>query len=107
MHVQSEAERRSAKRFPGSSLGPLHLRPEPEATPVPATVLDFSIQGIGMLASEAFTSGTTICIHAAHPQRRAPVEAEVRHVTPYGPGRWVLGCRFHRVLTVDDLRELS
>ena len=101
-------ERRMVQRLSGATIGPIRLWTEPDGSPLTASVCDFSVQGVGIVITNAFRSGTRLTIQTARATAQpATINAEVRHATILADGRWLLGCRFTRTLTVDDILALG
>ncbi len=102
------SERRAVRRNAGDTIGPVQFREPPAGQAQKARVWDISVQGIGILADCDVAPGTTLAIHAWSSQRSSPeLTAHVRHTTRRPNGGWLLGCRFARNLTMDDVLALG
>ena len=102
-------EQRSVPRAPGDTVGPLKLRAESMALSFSANVRDVSIQGIGLFGEQAFAVGTTFVVESGPNGIAPPIEltAHLQHATMLPDGRWLLGCRFSRHLTIEDFERLG
>jgi PilZ domain len=100
-------ELRSVQRNPGDTIGPLQLRAE--SLSLMASVRDISIQGIGLVATQSFDSGTSFMIEAGPSGKSLPAELKttVRHARMLEDGKWLLGCSFSRILTMKDFDVLG
>ena len=96
-------------RVPGDTVGPLKLRVEPMALSFSTNVRDVSIQGMGLIADQAFVLGTSFVVESGPSGIALPMEltAHLRHATMLPDGRWLLGCRFSRHLTTEDFERLG
>jgi hypothetical protein len=104
-----QIENRAVPRVPGDTVGPLKMRAEPMALSFSAIVRDVSIQGIGLFAEQAFVMGTSFVVESGPSGKCLPkaVTAQLRHATMLPDGRWLLGCRFSRHLTIEDFERLG
>jgi len=102
-------EHRAVPRVPGDTVGPLKLRVEPMALSFSTNVRDVSIQGMGLIADQAFVLGTSFVVESGPSGIALPKEltAHLRHATMLPDGRWLLGCRFSRHLTTEDFERLG
>jgi len=102
-------EHRAVPRVPGDTVGPLKLRVEPMALSFSTNVRDVSIQGVGLIAEQAFVLGTSFVVESGPSGIALPMEltAHLRHATMLPDGRWLLGCRFSRHLTTEDFERLG
>jgi hypothetical protein len=75
---------------------------------VVAAVRDFTVQGAGLVVAQPVAPGTEVTLFGNGATRPRPsgLAAEVRHAQALPDGSWLLGCRFARLLTVDDLDAL-
>ena len=104
----SPSERRAVRRTSGDTIGPVQFREPPAGQALKAKVWDISLQGIGILADCDVATGTALAIHAWNLERRSPeLTAHVRHTTRRPGGGWLLGCRFTRNLSMDDMLALG
>ena len=101
-------ERRVMQRLPADTIGPIQIHAEPACEPLTVGVADMTLQGMGIVAPDAYSPGTALAIQPAGEQRRLPkLTATVRHATAREDGRWLLGCMLSRYLTVDDMMALA
>lgn len=108
MDGPSPSERRAVRRITGDTIGPVQFREPPAGQALKAKVWDISVQGIGILADCDVAPGTTLVIHACSSERSSPeLTAHVRHTTQHPSGGWLLGCRFTRNLSMDDMLALG
>jgi hypothetical protein len=101
-------ERRILPRHPGNTLGPFRMQVETLGLSVPVNIWDVSIQGIGILSDREVQPGTAFVIEAQSRTTSPPTEltGQVRHATQRPDGTWLLGSRFARLLTTDDMASL-
>jgi hypothetical protein len=99
-------EHRTATRKPGNTIGPVRLRFEEGE--IVASVRDISIAGIGILTHQRFEPETWLVLEPAESNRGLCPElrAEVRHTTKLGK-EYLVGCRFARFLTAEDVMALG
>jgi hypothetical protein len=101
-------ERRAAIRYKVGLNGT--CRPALADSPrgVAAWWTDISTLGIGLIAEHPFEPQTLLVVElngeASRPRQIRL--ARVRHVAPWGPNRWWLGCKLCRELTRDELQTL-
>ena len=101
-------ERRVMRRLPADTIGPIQIHAEPACEPVTVGVADVTLQGMGIVAPDAYSPGTSLAIQPAGERRHLPkLTATVRHATAREDGRWLLGCVLSRYLTVDDMMALA
>lgn len=100
-------ERRSLVRRPGITIGPLRLQVDGAA--ILARVWDISIQGVGLLVDRPLEPETELTVVPDGPEQRefVPIVARVRHAKQMREGNWLLGCRFSRILTTNDMIRLG
>ncbi len=93
-------ERRVVSRFPRNES--IRLRFEANEGELSATVRDISVTGMGILTKTQFEPGTWLVVE---PRRCVSPElkAEVRHSTKSDKEGYRVGCRFDRLLTIEDL----
>lgn len=102
MSTNREAEKRTIRRMTGS-FGEIALQLRGEAAIHKASVRDFSIQGMGIVADQTAPPGKQVIIHMLHRHKTVKIDAEVRHAKAIDGGQWLLGCHLRRFLSVDDL----
>lgn len=109
MTTPAAKNHRAVPRVPGVTIGPLRLRAECADESFLARVQDVSILGVGLIAMQAFVSGTILIIEAGPSGKSLAtvLKATVRHVTIHPEGGWLIGCAFSRHLVVDDLDALG
>jgi hypothetical protein len=72
-----------------------------------ATVQDVSRSGVGLVLAEPLPVGSALAIRPAGLAGADKVIGlRVRHVTPLGEGRWLLGCSHARDLAPGEVRAL-
>jgi hypothetical protein len=65
---------------------------------------DISPDGIGLNMSQRFEPGTELIIELAEtPKVLRRLVAHVVHATLEANGRWLIGCKFDRVLSLEEL----
>jgi hypothetical protein len=106
MDAINPKERRGATRNPGNSIGPVRLRLDEGE--IVARVQDISVEGIGILTRRRLEPETWLVLEPAEANRGLCPElrAEVRHTTKLDK-EYLVGCRFVRFLTTDDLMALG
>src|SRR4051794_12849430 len=102
-------ERRSVKRVAGITIVPVELAVSSLGLPVPATVRDISVTGIGLVAARRLEAGTALVIKRRDSRLGPvpPLTAEVRQATRLQDGTWLLGCGFSRLLSTNDIMGLG
>jgi hypothetical protein len=105
----TDSENRAVPRRSGETVGPWQLQTQPTGARFSADIHDISIVGVGLLADHQLDAGTGMLIEAGPAGLTLALElkAEVRHATMRPDGRWLLGCRFSRHLTTDDVERLG
>jgi hypothetical protein len=100
-------ERRTLTRNPGDTIGPIRLRLD--AGEFVGRVQDISVEGIGILTPHRLEPGTGLVLEPAEPSRCLSPElrAEVRHTRKCDTEDYLIGCRFSRLLTVEDVMALG
>ena len=100
-------ERRTVIRRPGDTFGPVRLRLE--GGELIAKVQDVSVLGIGILAHQRLEPGTWLVLEPAQPRRSLSPElkAEVRYTRKSDKEDYLVGCRFSRLLTINDMKALG
>jgi hypothetical protein len=106
MDAINPQERRIVTRNPGNTIEVVRLRLEVDE--IVARVQDISIAGIGFLTRQRFEPGTWFVLEPTEPNRYLPAElrAEVRHTRQCDQGDYLVGCRFSRLLTMEDMMVL-
>jgi len=101
-------ERRTVTRHAGNTIDPVRLRLD-EGEPVPATVQDISIAGVGLVTRQHLDPGTWLVLETAKQLRISmpEIRAEVRHTRKWQEEEYLVGCCFDRYLTADDLMALG
>ncbi len=76
--------------------------------PQPATVVNLSASGVGLLVAEAVENGSLLSVelHSGDGDFTRTMLACVVHVTARADGEWALGCNFIRSLSEEDLKAL-
>ena len=107
MDAINPKERRTLIRHPGNTIEPVRLRLD-EAEII-ARVQDISIAGIGILTRRSLEPGTWLVLEPAEPRRSLSPElrAEVRHMRKCDEEDYLVGCRFSRTLTAEDMMALG
>ena len=102
------AERRAAIRYKLGRDGTCYLASANSPRGVPAWWTDISTLGIGLIAEQPFEPRTLLVVELKHKAGSSMLLglARVRHVAPWGPKRWWLGCKLCRKLTQDELETL-
>jgi PilZ domain len=101
-------DRRDAERHP-CNLQPIwRIEGTNQIDANTAAIRDISATGIGFRIQQSIKSGTVLILTLqSHDQRfRRPLPARVMHVTPQAEGDWLVGCRFVRALSAQELRIL-
>ena len=104
----TEAERRSAQRFPCNLVTTGHvLGPRGNISWV-ATVANISTHGVALLYRSRVKPGTVLVItlQGANHKLSRPLPVRVMHVRQEGPDAWLLGCAFVRRVNEEDLHAL-
>jgi hypothetical protein len=106
MDASNPQQRRITPRNPGNTIEPVRLRLE-EGDFI-GKVQDISIVGIGILTCQRLEPGTWFMLEPAEPNRglRPELRAEVRHTTKLDE-MYLVGCRFARFLTTEDVMALG
>ena len=107
MDAINPKERRTVKRNPGNTIEPVRLRLEEGE--IVARVQNISIAGIGVLTRQHLEPGTWLLLEPAQPSRglSPEVRAEVRHTRKCDKEDYLVGCRFSRLLTAEDVMALG
>lgn len=102
-------ERRTVTRSPGDTISPVRLCLE--AGDIVASVQNISIKGISILTHQRLEPGTWFVLKPAKPGRclSPELKAEVRHTRKCDKEEeeYLVGCRFFRLLTVEDYMALG
>ena len=107
-HTPLPIERRAAIRYVVGRDGTCLLALANSPRPVLAWWTDISTLGIGLIAEQPFEPGTELVLEL-NGKEGGPIRlrlARVRHVAPWGPNRWWLGCKLCSELTQDELETL-
>jgi PilZ domain-containing protein len=106
--LSAGGEKRSVQRFPGSSIRALQVRVQATGEAFAASVWDFSVKGIGLLADRDFAPGTALAVETTSSRGKArTLPAEVRHSDVLHDERRLIGCCFLHTLTMEDLLALG
>jgi hypothetical protein len=109
MDASTPQDRRAIARNPGNTIEPVRLCLEQGE--IVARVQDISVAGIAILTRQRLEAGIWLVLKPVEPSRRWPSElrAEVRHTRKYGTEEedYLVGCRFSRLLTLDDVTALG
>ena len=103
MSAYSGSEHRGMERHMGQTLGEIALQVEPDAAVYKGHVRDWTIQGMAIVTDLSVLPGAHVTVHLRLQHRTVTIDAEVKHATALEDGRWLLGCRFSRLLSVDDV----
>lgn len=103
------SERRATARHAGANVDMVRFQLSDQSSCFSATIADFSILGIGIVVTSACAAGTELTfLPGRHGAKFTDhLSAEVRHATELGNGTWRLGCRFSRILTLEDVLALT
>jgi hypothetical protein len=101
-------DRRGAERYPCSLLPFWRLSGEEPFDVPPASVRDVSATGIGLRVAQPLELGSVLILtlQAGDHRLSRPLPARVMHATRQEDGGWLLGCRFVRPLSPQDLLAL-
>jgi hypothetical protein len=92
----SPSERRDSSRRDGSEVEVYVARPQSEAEPLRARVVDRSLGGLCLKIGQAIEVGAVVTVRPCNASNLTPsVEVEVKHCVQEGES-WRLGCRFLR-----------
>jgi hypothetical protein len=82
---------------------------KPTFKPYIAVVQNFSTNGLGLLMRRRFEPGTTLAIQIGRiwSEWSSVVIAQVRHSSPLGRGRWLVGCHIRKGLSMDEIELLA
>src|ERR1700730_15407797 len=100
-------ERRTVTRNPSHTIEPVRLRLEQGE--ITGRVQDISVAGIAILTRQRLEPGTWLVLEPAEPNRclTPEVRAEVRHTRKCDEENDLVGCRFSRFLTMEDIMALG
>ena len=105
---KASAERRLVERIRDNAVGPVSYRTDAADISSVASIADFTVNGIGLVVHRPVAVGASLTIESGpHGKPPAKLTAEVRHVTTLSDGRFFLGCRFARSLSVADVKALG
>jgi len=100
-------DRRRARRttfLPGS---PCLLVAPPDCHRCPAVIRNVSRSGVGLILGKPLPVGTGLAIRPEGPIRSGRINTlRVRHATPLGEGRWLVGCAHAADLTQAEMSAL-
>ncbi len=101
MDAITPKNRRTIARFPRDAA----IRLSFEGGEIEATVRDISVTGMGVLTLRQFEPGTWLVVEPADPARcfSPELKAEVQHTTRSDKEGYLVGCRFSRLLTIEDV----
>jgi hypothetical protein len=107
MDASQPKQRRTVTRNLANTIEPVRLRLEEGETV--ARVQDISIAGIAILTRQHLEPGTWLVLEPAGPSRclSAEIRAEVRYTRRCEKEHYLVGCRFSRLLTVEDVMALG
>jgi hypothetical protein len=109
MDASTPKERRAIRRNPGNTIEPVRLCFEQGE--IVATVKDISVVGIGIVIHQRLEPGIWLVLKPAKQRRRLSSElrVEVRHTRTCDTDEddYLVGCRFSRLLTLDDVTALG
>lgn len=109
MDAVTPKERRGVARSPGNTIEPVRLRLK--GGEIVARVQDISVAGVGILTRRRLEPGTWLVLETAGPSRCSSPElkAEVRHTRKCDKEEeeYLVGCRFSRLLTAEDVMALG
>jgi PilZ domain len=73
-----------------------------------APVHDISHRGIALILPQPLAPGEDLCIQVTNRILRFSYDlnVQVRHASPHGHGRWIVGFAFPRALTLAELASL-
>jgi hypothetical protein len=102
------SDQRSWERYPCDVQASYQIATNPEAGPRPATVLNISPSGIGLLVEADIDMGTLLSIELRSPSGGdgKTMLSCVVHITPQDEGRRALGCNFITELSESELLAL-
>ena len=102
------ADRRGAERYLRTLQPFLHIKGASWVESTKATIRDISTTGIGFRIQQPVKPGTVLIITLQSLDQRfhRPLPARVMHTTLQAEGDWLVGCRFVRALSANDLRLL-
>jgi hypothetical protein len=82
---------------------------KPSFKPVRAMVLNFSSEGLGIVARRPVEPGAVLAIQLGEiwSEFSSVVIAEVRHCSAIAKDRWLIGCVIPRGLSMDDILALA
>jgi hypothetical protein len=102
------SDQRAWVRFPSDASATYQMVRSPLAKPRPATLLNVSPTGVGLLVTEAIEAGSLLNVEfrQARGDASLTIVASVTRVTAKAGHEWSLGCSFIRELTEKELAEL-
>jgi c-di-GMP-binding flagellar brake protein YcgR len=102
------ADRRDAERHPCTLQPSWHIAGAGLDDATRAAIRDISATGIGFLIQQPVKAGTVLILKLQTQDQRfcRPLPARVMHTTLQTEGDWLIGCRFVRALSAQELRVL-
>ncbi len=98
-------DRRKSPRRAGGAAGVLVSDADFRTEPVPAQLLDCSMDGMKLLLPRPVTAGALLGVRPNYPPGVAGAVVVVKHCHPEGE-RWVAGCQFLETPPWDTLARL-
>lgn len=107
MDASKANERRTFSRFPRD--GSIRLHRATGEKDVVARVRDISISGMGLLTQHQVGTGTWLVVEPADSKHyfSPQLRAEVQHLTKADSEGYQIGCRFDRLLTIEDMEAFG
>jgi PilZ domain len=104
---KANGERRRAVRFECQRRNSWRLFATTTCSSGQGTVNDISVSGISLSVDSALRPGMFLDLSLASPDGEGfsqPMLVRVRRVTPQADGSWLVGCKFVKKLTEEELR---
>jgi hypothetical protein len=100
-----DGNRRRERRFHFDKAPTVVFLAKPSYRPHEAGLRNVTNNGIALIAARRFLPGTQLAIRMPTTNPLLPEfrVAEVRHFAPDAGGGWLLGCRFSRGLSPDEM----
>lgn len=105
MGDSSGHDRRKLTRVKADTISPLAVA-MPGITAL-ATAVDISAFGIGFISTHWLEERSEVTIGRRGPRAGKKLLAEVRHVAEHEGTGWLVGCRFLKMLSADDILDLG
>lgn len=86
---------------------PFSIEHDSNSNGILARVRDVSVLGVAFLTSERIAPGDVVTARTESDGTPFEIPAEVRHASPLGEGQWLIGCRFTRMLSMDEILSLA